>query len=192
MRTRRGASLLAMVLVFSAAASVVVLGYHTLWRGSSRTLFSVEERRQLVNLGRSALAEAYYEMQHSLDESRVGWQDWFTSAAVPADRTLPPKETRANAAVMSLDAAALEYSATDVSVNRVQRLEVTNSDAPPGILDMRVRVTVRRRFPLHEATLQMVERRTFRFEPASGPFAFAGRTVVLSPTPVATLLEDAP
>src|SRR6266852_4862129 len=112
MTRRHGLGALAAVLFFALAACVIVLAYHTLWRGSSRTLFSIQENRQLINLGRSALAEGYYELQRSLDQGQARWFDWFTSGSAVPDRTFVPVRTRENADIMSGGGQVLEYSAS--------------------------------------------------------------------------------
>jgi hypothetical protein len=191
MRRRGGLGILAAVLVFTFAASVVVLGYHTLWRQSSRSLFSIQENRQLVNLGRSALSEGYYELQKSLDQGQARWFDWCTAGAAAADRIFVPARTRENAAAMSAPGGALEYACSDVTVTRVKRLGMREvAQGLVGVMDLRVVVRVRRTAPFHEHELTMLERRNFRFEDDHGPFGLGGRHVVISPTPAATVLES--
>jgi len=46
---RGGMSLLASVILLGVCLGVLVTGMHTLWRGSSRTLFSVQEHRELMD-----------------------------------------------------------------------------------------------------------------------------------------------
>jgi hypothetical protein len=190
-RSRDGLGVLAAVMFFALAGSVIVLAYHTLWRGSSRTLFSVQENRQLLNLGRSALAEGYYELQRSLDNRDARWFDWFTASRGASDRTFAPVRTRENAEVMSGGGQTLQYAASDVTLVRVKGLPLSQIGVGKlGVIDLRVVVTVKRLSPRHEATLTMIERRTFSFQDDFGPYGTGGRHIELSPTPAGTVIEE--
>jgi hypothetical protein len=187
---RRGSTILLSVLFFALAAAVVVIAYHTLWRTSSRTLFSVQENRLLVNLGRSALAEGYYELQRSLDQGRAHWFDWFTGRGAAADRSFVPARTRENAVAMS-SPDFLEYTTGDVSIKRTVGLPLRDAvEGKQGVIDLTVRVRVRRAAPVHEAELTMSERRSFWFADDHGPFAGGGRHIALSATPAASFIEE--
>lgn len=188
---RDGLGILGAVLFFALAASVVVLAYHSLWLGSSRTLFSVQEHRELINLARSALAEGYYELQRSLDQGEGRWFDWFTTSGIASDRAFVPVRTRENAQVMAGSGQALDYHASDVTLARIQGLDLRDlTTGRLGVVDLRVVVQVKRSVPRHQATLTMVERRTFSFEDSFGPFGSGGRHIALSPTPAGTFIED--
>ena len=84
-------SLLLLVLVVGLIIGLTGLSYHTLWRGSSRTLYSVQEHRQLINLARSALDEAYYVIQARLDHGQADWFGWLTRSAAVPPRTHDPR-----------------------------------------------------------------------------------------------------
>jgi hypothetical protein len=185
---RHGLSLLVLVLASAVIASVFVLAYHFLWRGSSRTLFSVQEQRELVNLGRSALADAYFELQKSMDESGEEWVDWCIAESEAQDRTYRPAMTIENAAQMTTDARFLAYDAEDVKIRRVLGLTPEEArEGKMGLVDLEVTVGVRREAPRHQARLYVVARHAFRFAQNNGPFG--GRHVELTPTPVATGME---
>lgn len=190
MRARRGLSLLVLVLFSGVIASVFVFAYHFLWRGSSRTLFSVHEQRELVNLGRSALGEAYYELQHAMDESGEEWVDWCIADEPPADRTFEPAMTIENAAQMTNDPQLLAYTAGTIAIRRVRGLTIEEAESGGmGLVDLEVTVSVKRDAPRHEARLFMVARHAFRFAQNHGPYANGGRHVALTATPVATWME---
>jgi hypothetical protein len=189
-RARRGLGLLALVLFLGAIASVFVFAYHFLWRGSSRTLFSVQEQRELVNVARSAVAETYYELQLSMDDSGSEWVDWSISDGEVAERLHPPLMTRENAELMSADPTALRYEVDPVKIRRVTGLTLEQANqGKMGLVDLEVVVGVRREAPRHEARLITVARHAFRFAQNVGPFGGGGRHVVLTPTPVATWME---
>ena len=188
---RRGFSVLTFVLLIGVVLSGIVLATQTMWRGSSRTLFSVQEHRQLVSLGRSCLAEAYFELQSSLDYSRADWFDWCTQGRQPQTKTFVPKVCRENAALMTTNAQFLSYSASDVTIERSMGVDPRGgADHEQGMLDLKVTVKIVRAAPHHEASLTMIERRNFWLADSLGPFGSAGRHVELSPTPAATTLAE--
>jgi hypothetical protein len=186
---RRGVSVLAIVVMLAVISGVVVMAYHSLWRGTSRTMFSVQEHRQLMNLARSSLAEAYYELQRSLDQSSAEWFDWCTSPEAVPEKTFEPDVTRQEAGFMTADVEALRYTTQRVTLARVKRLDESAGGGEMGVLDMRVVVEVRRRSPAHHAVRTMAERRNFWLADDLGPYSGAGRHVEVSPTPAATVIE---
>lgn len=187
---RRGMSILAIVLLLGVIASILVFAYHSMWRGSSRTLFSVQEQRELVNLGRSALSEAYYEVQHSMDEGTAEWVDWCIALAVDEPRPFVPQMTLENAGLMAPDPRFLRYEASDIAIHRVRGLTLEEANnGQMGLLDLHVTVSVRRESPRHEAKLSMLARHTFRFAMSHGPYGAGGRHIQVSQTPVATWIE---
>lgn len=191
MRSRRGLSVLTIVLFIGVVLAGMVLATQTLWRGSSRTLFSVQEHRQLVSLARSCLAEAYFELQSSLDYSKADWFDWCTDRFQPSVRAFEPKVCKLNAQQMTTNAQFLAYSASDVTIERSIGVDPRGGpDREQGMLDLKVTVKIARASPKHEATLTMIERRNFWLADNLGPFGSAGRHVELSPTPAATTLAE--
>lgn len=188
--SRRAFSILALVVFFALVSSVVVFAAHFLWRGSSRTLFSVQEQRQLVNLGRSALEEAYVEFQHHLDEGQADWFDWFTAPDAVPERTFAPATTREDLEQLAPAGGMLRFVTSDVTIRRVRTLDTHNLGGDSlGVLDLIVTVEVHRTDPAHHAQLTLVTRRTFRLAESVGPYGSAGRHVEVTPTPAGTWIE---
>lgn len=185
----RTGSVLAVVLLCSAVIGVSVFAVHFLWRGSSRTLFSVQEQRELVNLARSAVAEAYFDAQASLDLSNETWLEWCTNPLPKAPKVFPPVRTRANAENMSTDPSQLLYTADDVTVERVVGLDRLADGGKMGIIDFKVKVHVARSAPVHVAHVTLTERRYFWLADNLGPFRAGGRHVDLAPTAAMTAVE---
>lgn len=188
---RRAFGTLGAVIVLCFAAGLIVMAYHTLWRGSSRSLYSVQEHRQLVNLCRSGVAEAAYKLQTQVEQGSSEWIDWCTSVqATVRDRVVVPKFTREFAAAMSNDPRFLAYSLTDVTVARRQGLTLFGGmSGGTGVVDFTVSALVERRAPSHRARLTLTERRVFSFSDAASPFSGAGRHIDFFATPAATFLE---
>jgi hypothetical protein len=186
---RTGATVLTITIVLASMLAVGVFAYHFLWRGSSKTLFSVQENRELINLARSAIAEAYFRVQVDLDGSKSSWFDWCT-LAIANPRTFVPQRTRDNATSVMSASQTVKYTTSDVTLERVVRLSPASMGTDQGIIDLKVTVTVDRSSPKHHATLTMVERRNFRLAANIGPFAAGGRHVVISPTPAMTSILE--
>lgn len=185
---RTGATVLTITIVLASILSIGVFAYHFLWRGSSKTLFSVQENRELLNLARSALAEAYFRLQVDLDSSRQIWFDWCT-LAVANPRTFTPQRTKDNATNAMSANQIVKYSTGDVTMERIVRLTPESMGTDQGIIDLKVTVSVERTSPKHFAKLTMIERRNFRLAD-SGPFAGGGRRIVVSPTPAMTSILE--
>lgn len=189
MMRRAGASILAVVMFCSAVIWVSVAAYHFLWRGSSRTLYSVQEHRELINLARSALAEAYFKLQIDLDLSARKWFDWCTTKRKLPVELFDPSRTRTNAESMSPAGAARVYTASDVTMERVVGLDRSSDGGQMGIVDFKVTVSVARSAPNHQASLTLTERRYFWLADNLGTFGAGGRHVEVSPTPAMTKVE---
>lgn len=189
-RATRGLSLVAMVTVFCALLAVLVLAYQNLWRSSSRTLFSIQEDRELMNLARSCLAEAHYLLQDDLDSSKAKWFDWCTSPYPVAEEQFVPALSQNNAGAMTSNPDFLSYTADNVKIRRVQGVSLDNVGPTQGIIEMEVSVHVVRAAPKHAANLTLLERRYFWLADDHGPFEIGGRRVEVSPTPVATALKE--
>jgi hypothetical protein len=192
MKDTRGAVVLTVVMVIALVVGVAAFAYHDLWRGSARTLFSVQEHRELLNLGRSALSEAYFRLQGDLDRSKQEWFVWCTRRQAPV-MSFDPKRTIAAAKNMSADPTALAYTIEDagqgserVKLERVIGVRADASGDEMGIVDLTVALKVRRSTTSHVANLTMTERRNFWLADDTGPFGGGGRHVELSPTPVMT------
>lgn len=188
--SRRGLSLIAMVTVFCALLAVLVMAYQTLWRGTSRNLFSIQEDRELINLARSSLAEALYLLQDDLDSSKQKWFDWCTTPYPAPEEQFTPALTQNNATAMSTNPEFLAYTSENVKVRRIQGVSADGAGTAQGIIEMEVSVKVIRQSPRHEASLTLMERRYFWLADAHGPFEFGGRRVEVSPTPVATAFKE--
>lgn len=189
--TRRGFGALGAVIVLCFAAGLIVMAYHTLWRGSSRSLYSVQEHRQLVNLCRSGVAEAAYKLQTQVEQGSSEWIDWCTSVQPTVkDRAVAPKFTREFSATMTNDERFLSYSITEVALARVHGLTLFGGmSGGTGVVDFTISASVERRAPSHRAKLTLTERRVFSFSDAATPFAGAGRHIEFFATPAATFLE---
>jgi len=187
---RDGVSVLAIVLVLAAIAMILVVASSDLWRGSSRTLFSVQETRELVNLARSTLSEAYYLVQVKLDRAEPEWFDWcIKKRAVPA-RPVDTPLSHQNASAMTESPEALRYEVGDVTATRVRGVHLYSPPGELGIVDLKVTVRVIRASPHHEATLTMTQRHDFHLAENAGPHAGVGRHLELSQTPAATQIEE--
>lgn len=189
---RRGFGLLALIAVLGAAAFVVVLAYHSLSRGSARTLFSIQERRELDALARSALEEAAFVVQSALEQGNPAWENWCRTPLDVAVRTITPEKAREIAQNMTLDPSALAYSAGPVTVARRAPIRDARPGRPPemGVIELQVVVEVRRDAPRHAAQLKVTEWRWMRMADDLGPFAFAGKHVEVSSEPVGRRLEN--
>jgi hypothetical protein len=145
---------------------------------------AVREQRKLVNLARSALADAYFELQRNFDVHKARWQDWFSIPAIGAERVVEPVSTRE--ALRAGQEEALHYEVGDVQVVRVRPIP---ENAGFGLVDLKVTVRARARPPDREAVLTLVERHTLWFADNYGPIQTAGRVIEMSPTPAATQID---
>jgi len=193
---RKGMSVLTVVLLFALIIGVLVFAMHSLWQGSSRTMFSVQEHRQLINLARSCLSEAFFELQLDLDTAgRAEVHNWFTSGSEVASRSIQPAKTREFATAMTsvpgTNPGNLQFTVDTIKVRRTKGL-------PPGfaryttqgVIDFEVGVTVTRLRPKHEAHLKMIERRNFSLLRVPRTRYLYAPKVVISATPLATWIED--
>lgn len=172
------------------AAGLIVMSYQSLWRGSSRTMFSVQEHRQLVNLCRSALSEANYKLQTQVEQGSSAWVDWCTLGPKATDRTVEPKFTRDYAKGMTNDPRFLDYQVTDVTLHRLEGLNLfSGMSGGTGTVDFKVTATVERHSPAHSAKLTLTERRAFGMSDATSPFGQNGRHLEFLATPVATFMS---
>lgn len=189
---RRGFGILAPVIALAVAAGVIVLAIHSLWRGSSRTLFSVQEQRQLASVARSAIEEACFRLQSDLDWGDRTDEAWFRDPAARSALNLAPERTRDALDDLKLVSSdGVTYAVSDVTVTRVRPLAPAARGAvrAPGIVDFGVTVTVKRGAPRHEATLTVTDRRAVRMADDHGPFAFAGKHVEISASSAARRVE---
>lgn len=189
-RRRDGFGILAVAIALAFGAMLMAMAAHTLWRGSSKNLFSVQENRVLSNLGRSAISEAVYKIQTQLEQGSSAWIDWCTTPAPAKERTFEPKWTREYARQMTSDPRFLEYRASAVTVRRLAGVSLAAGlSGRLGVLDFVVTCDVVRASPRHASTVTLTERRAFYFSDAETPFRSAGRHIELLATPVATFLE---
>jgi hypothetical protein len=187
---RSAFSVLGAVLVLAFAAGVMVMAFHTLWRGSSRNLFSLQEHRQLMNIGRSAVAEAMFAVQTKLEQGHADWLDWCTLPLKAGPRTIPLDHNQPFVQGMTQDPRYHQYTVTDVTVTRVAELPLAaGQSGRMGAIDFTVTASVERHAPTHRATLKLTERHAFWFSDAPTPFPHAVRHIAILPTPAATFLE---
>jgi hypothetical protein len=187
---RRGFSVLAAVCMLAFAAGLVVMAYHTLWRGSSRTLFSIQEHRELANVCRSALCEAVYQAQIALEQGAPDWVDWCSLPVDVPVKTFQADVTAAHADNMTTEGTLVRYAIGTLAARRVKGLsEGAGMRGQLGLVDFSVRARVSRTSPTHTAIIKMTERRAFWFSDETTPFSRAGRHVEMLTTPVATFVE---
>jgi hypothetical protein len=187
---RRGVGVLATVVMLSFAAGLIVLAYHSLWRSSSRNLFSVQEDRNLMNLCRSATAEAMYRVQTQLEQGSSKWFDFCTQEEDPSDEPVQIESTRAHTEGMAADPRFLRYTITPVLAKRVKGLSYdTGMGGMVGVVDFTVTATVERSAPAHSAKLTLTQRHAFWFSDAPTPFQGASRHIEIIPTAAATFLK---
>lgn len=187
---RRAFGVLGAVVVLAFAAGLMVMAFHSLWRSSSRNLYSLQEHRQLLSIGRSATAEAMFYLQTRLDQGQAEWIDWCTLSLTADDRTIPLDHNRPFVEGMTQDPKYHQYTVTDVSAHRIAELPLgAGMSGRVGAIDFIVTATVERHAPSHFAKLKLTERHAFWFSDAPTPFPNAGRHVAILPTPAATFLE---
>lgn len=187
---RRGFGVLATVAVLAFAAGLIVLAYHSLWRSSSRNLFSVQEDRMLMNVCRSAIAEAMFRVQTQLEQGSSKWFDFCTQDGAVSDEPQPVELTSAHVDGMAADPRFIKYTVTPVLVRRVQGLSQSSGLAGfVGAVDFTVTATVERSAPAHSANLTLTQRHAFWFSDAPTPFANANRHIEIVPTPAASFTK---
>ena len=187
---RAGFGILAAVCMLCFAAGLVVMAFNTLWRSSSRNLFSLQEHRQLLSICRSGVAEAMFAVQTKLDSGQADWIDWCTLPLAAGDRTIALGHNQPFVKGMTQDPRYHQYTVSDVTVHRVQELPLAaGMSGRVGAMDFTVRATVERHAPTHKAQLTLTERHAFWFSDAPTPFPHAGRHIAILPTTAATFLE---
>lgn len=190
MTNRRGLSVVAIVTVLCAVLAVIVFAYQSMWRSSSRNLFAVQERAELISLARSALSEAQYLLQNDLDVSKQKWFDWCTSEFAVPEESFDATLTQQNATAMSSHPDFISYKTGTVKLRRLQGVSLDGGDPQQGIIELEVSVEVERSAPKHRAELTVLQRHAFMLSDDHGPFGEGGRRVDVSPTPVATALKE--
>ena len=189
-RSRPGFGLLAAVCALSFCAGMIVFAMNSLWRGSSRNLFALEEHRQLVGLCRSSISEAMYKVQTQLEQGSSTWIDFCTREGQPGDKSVALTFTREFAAGMTNSGNLLQYTITDVTAHRVLGVSyAAGMSGATGAIDFTVTATVERHAPNHAAHITLIVRHAFWFSDAPTPFPQAGRHVEILPTPAATMLR---
>lgn len=188
---RRGIGILTAVVALLFAAGLIVMAFQTLSRSTSRALYSVQEHRQLVNLSRSALAEAIYHVQARLEQGDSSWVDWCaTSKPDVKDRERDPVLARKFASGISNDPRFLEYTLDTVTIHRVHGVpQMPGMSGEVGAIDFTVKASVRRSSPAHFARLTLTQRHAFWHSDAPTPFLRGGRHIEILPTPVASIAE---
>lgn len=179
--SRRGQTLVTLVILTAGVVGVAVGAGHWLARSSGRQLFALQETRALVNLGRSAFAEAHHAIHQELTRRKPAWVDWCLTRRAVGPRSIP---------VPFAQKVALEMSKVDQLVYRVTEVQVRRPRW--GEIELAVKLHVQRSWPAHSAELELVERRAYeRAMPYAGAVA-GGRLVEVSASPLATLIEGAP
>lgn len=187
---RRGMSVLLIVCCLAFAIALVSLASHSLWRGSSRNLFGVQEHRELVNLCHSAHAEALFRVQTQLEQGAATWVDWCATTGEAPERRFNPDTTRNYAKEMMPDGSLVQYELSDVKIRRVNGLSQMNGMAGQlGVIEMEVMAGVTRARPAHSARVLMRQRRAFHFSDGVSAFSKGGRHVEITRNPLATFLE---
>lgn len=182
--------MLALVCVLLFAAGLIVMAFQTLSRTTSRTLYSVQEHRQLVNLCRSAVSEAVYKIQARLEQGDGVWIGWCTSPSDVRPRDHDPTYSRQYTSGITNDPSFLEYKLEKVALRRIQGVpRMPGMSGQVGAIDFVVQASVRRTAPAHSAKLIYTERHGFWFSDAPTPFASEGRHIEILPTPAATFME---
>lgn len=191
MRTRRGVSVLLIVCVLAFIIGLVALAVHNLQRGSSRSLFNVQEHRELVNLGHSAISEALFSVEVKLEQGASEWVDWCTSLLVNVKpRQQAASTTEEFVTQLTGENGNLTYKLSKVELQRVQGAPLAaGMSARLGVIDFVVTVEANRATPAHHVTLKMTRRHAFWFSDGATPFTDGGRHIEILPTPVATILE---
>lgn len=181
--SRRAQTLVTLVILTAGVAGIAVGAGHWLARSSGRQLFALQENRALLNLGRSALAEAHHAIHQELTRRKPAWVDWCLTRRAVGPRSIPVPFARKVAVEMSRP-DQLVYRVTEVQVRRVRA----------GELELAVKLHVQREWPAHAAEMELVERRGYgRAMPYAGSGAVpGGRLVEVSVSPLATLIEGAP
>ena len=187
---RAAFGILGAVCMLAFAAGLIVMAFHTLWRGSSRNLFSVQEHRQLLSICRSGVAESMFILQTKLEQGQADWIDWCTLPLTAKDRAILLGHNQPFVQGMTQDSRYHQYTVTDVTVHRVQELPLAaGMSGRVGAIDFTVTATVERHAPEHRAQLKLTERHAFWFSDAPTPFPHAGRHIAILPTTAATFLE---
>lgn len=190
MRARRGMSVLLVVCMLAFAIGLVSLATHSLWRGSSRSLFGVQEHRELVNLCHSTIAETLFEVQTQLEQGASHWVDWFTTLSVVSERKLEPKIAKDYCKQLLGEDSAITYNISDVTLTRIGGLSSGEGlGGQLGVIDLAVTVDVSRTRPTHAARVKMIQRRAFWFSDSQTAFPQQGRHIEILGTPLATFLE---
>jgi hypothetical protein len=141
------------------------------------------EQRVLINLARSAIGDAFFEMQRQFDAREASWNDWALFGKEAKPRSVEPAATREG-----LAASAVEWAAYQVDDVQVVRVRAIPDGAAFGLVDVRSTVHFRST-PSAVAALTLVERHTLMLSDA-GPFRGGGRTVEVSPTAVMSAIES--
>jgi hypothetical protein len=134
------------------------------------------ELRYLMGIARSAIADAYFEVQSSLHGSRAIWWDWVTDSGEEGVRKVVPATTRA-----ALPPCRPPATVTDVDV--ILRKPVS-AEGVQGALDLRVTATT------GEARLTLVERHSIRFVNGTSPIPAVPVFLEVAPTPMLSWLEE--
>jgi hypothetical protein len=190
---RRGFGVLGPVIALAFVAGLIVLAVHTLWRGSSRTLFSVQEHRQLLGIARSAIEETVYTLQAELDGGATELERWMRRAdQQPGElvyRTFKNDIATANLPLSNGLSYRIEGRVRplgEVTVRRLRAVGPPTRGTPRelGLIQLEARVMVERRTPKHEEYLLLRDHRTVRLADDLGPWHAAGKHYEISGTTV--------
>lgn len=186
--SRRGFAFVSLVLMAAGVIGIAVGAGHWLARSSGRQLFALQETRSLLNLGRSALAEAHHAIHQKLTRREARWVDWCVTRKAVGPRSIPVPFAQKAALEMGVP-GQLSYRVKEVQVRRARTIDEGRG---LGELELAVKLRVNRDWPAHGAELELVERRGFwRAMPFTGGTP-GGRLTCVSESPLATLIEGAP
>lgn len=187
---RRGVSVLMIVVALSLAIGLIVMAVHQLWRGSSRSLFAVQEHRELVNFCHSAASEALWIVEAQLEQGASKWVDWCATVIDVQPREQKVDETHKYVSQLTPEGSNLTYTISAVTLKRVKGLPSAEGlSGGLGILDFEVTAEAHRATPVHHAKVKMTRRHAFWFSDSLTPFSQGGRHIEILPTPVSTWLE---
>lgn len=177
------------VCLLLSAAGIAVMAFHAQWRGSSRTLYSVQEHRTLINVARSAANEALYRMQVNLDQGSAVWIAWCTGNKA-SDKTFEALTTIEYAKNMTSDPAFLSYTVESVNLKRIRGMVLAGGlSGQLGEIDIVVETRMLRAAPRHASAIKLTSRHAFWFSDSPTPFSRGGRHIEILPNPLATVVE---
>ncbi|MBI4859656.1 MAG: hypothetical protein HY815_05260 [Candidatus Riflebacteria bacterium] len=194
-RNRRGIASItvsAFIASIALAMALVTLG---LRQSGARGLASLAQRAMLVQVARSALAEASHEVRTSLAD-RTAWFRWLCVEEGGPGRSVNPSVVRDQTATLMRSWKGTSCTIGEVRVCRADGkpdASRTGDDAT-AYVDLEVKVTLRteRSIVRRRTCLRVVERRRVDACLETTGLRNHGTTLRLQDTPVATWIEAEP